>query len=166
MLTFFLQRERERERERRERENNEMTNKKRHEKGNGREYTDTRREREREREREKERRETRRQTATMGYVRNQIEFGGGVQSVEVCEGVMYVLRVTKAAMVDPLPKSLPFARKHPQASLGGASVPERDIKTPGGVSSGSEDTCSLVQCMLEGCRWYVSVLVEWIAMVV
>ena len=117
-------------------------------------------------EREKERKEMRRKTATMGCVGNQMEFGGGVQSVEVCEGVMHVLRVTKAAMVDPLPKSLPFARKHPQASLGGASVPERDIKTPGGVSSGSEDACSLVQCMLEGCRWYVRVLVECIAMVV
>ena len=56
---------------------------------------------------------------------------GGVQSVEGCECALYVLQVTviQAAMVDPMPqRSLPLARKRPQASLGGASVPERGYK--------------------------------------
>ena len=67
----------------------------------------------------------------MGCVGNHTGLGGGVQSVEGCEGAVHVLRVTvtEAAMVDPMHKtSLPFARKHPQASLGGASVPERGYK--------------------------------------
>ena len=56
---------------------------------------------------------------------------GGVQSVEGCECALYVMQVTviRAAMVDPMHKTgLPFACKHPQASLGGASVPERGYK--------------------------------------
>ena len=85
----------------------------------------------RQKKREKKRREVCRKRATMGCVGNQMECSGGAQSVEGCENALRVLRVTvtKAAMVDPLPKrSLPFARKHPQASLGGASVPERGYK--------------------------------------
>ena len=64
----------------------------------------------------------------MGCVGNHTGLGGGVQSVEGCESAVYVLRVTvtEAAMVDPMPqRSVPLARKRPQASLGGASVPER-----------------------------------------
>ena len=67
----------------------------------------------------------------MGCVGNQIELGGGVESVDDCEGALYVLRVTvtEAAMVDPMTRrSLPLARKRPKASLGGASVPERGYK--------------------------------------
>ena len=92
-----------------------------------------RRERERKRRyrhetREKKRIQKCRRRATMGCVGNQIELGGGVESVDDCEGALYVLRVTvtEAAMVDPMPRrSLPLARKRPKASLSGASVPER-----------------------------------------